>query len=113
MLRPFILSNLFLILVFSGCRKEDTDLPEVPDITYKEDVITGNPQEQILKGENTTQWVRTKMVSWTEDVDPDYHHAPESAMERCRDMKRMVRIVLLFCQLLKNRKKRLKPFLRS
>ncbi len=92
MLRPIIISHILLLLVFSGCRKEDTNLPEVPDITYKEDVITGNPLEQKLKGENTTQWVRTKMVSWTEEVDPDYHHASEAAMERFRDMKIGIRI---------------------
>lgn len=92
MLRPFFLCNLFLVLVFSGCENEETDLPAVPDISYKVDIITGNPQEQLLKGENTTQWVRTKMVSWTDEVDPDYKHASEAAMERFRDMKIGIRI---------------------
>jgi len=67
-------------------------LPEVPDIRYIEDIITGNTKESEWCGEHTIQWTRTKLVPWAEVLDPDYHHAPEAAVERFRDMKIGIRI---------------------
>ena len=91
-IRCFALCMIILLLPGSCINVNSEKLPEVPDIAYIEDVITGNKQESMWCGEHTIQWTRTKLVPWAEVLDPDYLHAPEAAVERFRDMKIGIRI---------------------
>ena len=89
---PCVVICMIILFVSGSCANDK--LPEVPDIRYIEDIITGNKEESAWCGEQTIQWTRTKLVPWAEVLDPDYHHAPEAAVERFRDMKIGINICL-------------------
>lgn len=82
-----------IIILTGSCNNESRqDFPEVPDREFIEDVITGNPHENSIRNGNTIQWVRTKLVPWAQETDPDYRHASDSAVEMFKDMKIGIRI---------------------
>jgi alpha-L-fucosidase len=87
-------NSYWLLLAFitiAGCTNQEK-LPEVPDIVYKEDIMTGSAAEQALGIEGTLQVFRTKQLPWALKVDPDYKHASPEAVERFKDMKVGIRI---------------------
>lgn len=65
-------------------------------LEYKTDIQKGNYYEEALRTASDRfykqlQWVRI-LAPWAEQVDPDYQHASQEAVERFRDLKFGLRI---------------------